>query len=390
VAIARLKLWDDAAYRVAARDASGAVAAPSRREWLDTQRCLKQAAFDPGSAAQLAEYVDAATSACQAEWEKVMKQGLTGEISEPNRTAWQEEVLKYCASHTMLCESGVGSYKFVKGGMGTGSTARLKARAQASHSDPWEQIGRMSEEEQRVLLLMSERLESWIDAEDKADEKKEDEAAAARKLKQQEKFIRAAAQEHADAIQLYKIAPWTLDSFADNLGMHRWIYSRVHAMTRQMDIVVKGYGHPLLAYKHTRAPQLSCRVCGCSLGKTNVEHLEIHLRHALTHGKKPAECPRPRITPKHVPPAMLADQKDNPAHAVLKAAEERAAKLATSGEVGQTLGPVFGSDAEAPTIDGSLVDQVIEYTFEAVSTATKGCRKNRRSRSTSTSVPFAR
>jgi hypothetical protein len=68
-------------------------------------------------------------------------------------------------------------------------------------------------------------------------------------------------------------------------------------------------------------------------------------------------------------------------HAVLKAAEERAASMTASGEVGQTLGPVFGSDAEAPTIGP---------TFEAVSTATKGCRKNRRSRSTSTSVPFAR
>ncbi len=155
MAIAQLKLWDDAAYRVAARDASGAVAAPSRREWLDTQRCLKQAAFDPGSAAQLAEYVDAATSAYKAEWEKVMKQGLTGEMPEPNRTAWQEEVLKECAPHTMLCESGIGSTKFARGGMGTGSTARVKARAQASHSGPWEQIDRMSAEEQRVKRTRS-------------------------------------------------------------------------------------------------------------------------------------------------------------------------------------------------------------------------------------------
>ena len=307
-----------------------------------------------------------------------MMQGLTGEMAEPNRTAWQRDLLAECESHTMLCESGVGSTKFAHGAMGTGSTARVKARAQASHSDPWELIGRMSEEEQRVLLWTSERLESWIDAEDKADEKREEEAATARKLKQQEKFIRAAAQEHADAIQLYKIAPWTVESFADNLGMHRWIYSRVHAMTRQMDIIVKGYGHAWLAYKHKRAPQLSCSVCGCSLGKTNVEHLEHHLRHALAHGGKPAECPRPRITPKHVPPAMLANQEDNPARAVLKAAEELAASMAVSGEVGQTIGPVFGSDAEAPTIDGSLVDQVIEYTFEAVSTATKAFRRNQK------------
>jgi hypothetical protein len=378
VAIARLKLWENAAYQVAARDASGAVAAHSRREWLDTQRCLKQSAFDQGSAVQLANYVDTATLACQAEWEKVMKQGLAGELSEPNRTAWQTEVLQNCESHTMLCESGVGAQKFARGEMGTGSTARLKARAQASHSNPWELVDRMSEEEQRVLLWVSERLESWIDSEDKADEKKEDEAAVARKLKQQEKFIRAAAQEHADAIQLYKITPWELDSFADNLGMHRWIYSKVHAMMRQMDIIVKGYGHTWLAYKHTRAPLLSCSVCGCSLGKTNVEHLEHHLRHALVHGTKPAECPRPRITPKHVPPAMLADQEDNPAHTVLKLAEERAMKMATSGEVGQTIGPVFGSDAEAPTIDSTLVDQVIEYTFEAVSTATRGQRKNQK------------
>ena len=52
--------------------------------------------------------------------------------------------------------------------------------------------------------------------------------------------------------------------------------------------------------------------------------------------------------------------------------------MAVSGEVGQTIGPVFGSDAEAPTIDGSLVDQVIEYTFEAVSTATKAFRRNQK------------
>lgn len=378
VAMARLKVWENAAYRVVARDASGAVAAPSRREWLDTQRHLKQAAFDPGSAAQLAEYVDAAASACQGEWEKVMKQGLTGELAEPNRTAWQRDLLAECESHTMLCESGVGATKFARGAMGTGSTSRLKARAQASHSDPWELINRMSEEEQRVLLWTSEKLETWIDAEDKADEKKEEEAATARKLKQQEKFIRAAAQEHADAIQLFKMAPWTLDSFADNLSMHKWIYSKVHAMTRQMDIIVKGYGHEWLAYKHKRAPQLSCSVCGCSLGKTNAEHLEHHLRHALKHGEKPAECPRPHITPKHVPPAMLADQANNPAHTVLKKAEEIAANMAESGEVGQTIGPVFGSGAEAPTIDDSLVDQVIEYTFEAVSTATKASRKHQK------------
>ena len=378
VAMARLKLWENAAYRVAARDASGAVAAPSRREWLDTQRHLKQAAFDPGSAAQLAEYVDAAASACKVEWEKVMKQGLTGELAEPNRTAWQRDLLAECESHTMLCESGVGATKFARGAMGTGSTCRLKARAQASHSDPWELINRMSDEEQRVLLWTSENLESWIDAEDRADEKKEEEAATARKLKQQEKFIRAAAQEHADAIQLFKMAPWTLDSFADNLRMHKWIYSKVHAMARQMDIIVKGYGHAWLAYKHKRALHLSCSVCGCSLGKTNAEHLEHHLRHALTHGGKPAECPRPRITPKHVPPAMLANQEDNPAHAVIAKAAELAASMAESGEVGQTIGPVFGSDAEAPTIDDSLVDQVIEYTFEAVSTATKGSRKNQK------------
>ena len=75
---------------------------------------------------------------------------------------------------------------------------------------------------------------------------------------------------------------------------------------------------------------------------------------------------------------MLANQEDNPARAVLKAAEELAASMAASGEVGQTIGPVFGSDAEAPTIDGSLVDQVIEYTFEAVSTATKAFRRNQK------------
>jgi hypothetical protein len=380
-ALEKLEAWEDHEYKQPARNAKGKELIDEqgqpvlRRDLEDELLCNPPAEMQrmyekvhEGTEEELrCRYVRAQCVAGGKEMEKMNKKGLEGSMRKENRTLWQKQAVDPIAKNTMNAESGLAAMKQVRKMMQTGAYAREKARVNARMSRCWETLDGLSEEEQIVMLRVTNSLEKYFDAKDKVWLARHDRAATARRLRSLEEVIQSKAKDCANAKEYWKCKRFDgKGALKKELGKFSFKYEKQEVMMNQMDIITVGGDFGDLKFERGKKGE-HCVVCGHA-NDNEFAHRVAHLTKCYKligkRGGWPKSPPRPNIVCKKLPPIGDVSEQTaghHPVYRFIRRVEEVAAQRVDKGLVKADVRMV--TEVEMPAIDASVVGRRIEYIF---------------------------
>jgi hypothetical protein len=145
----------------------------------------------------------------------------------------------------MACESALGIMKHINKIMGTGSHARMAARANACSSKTWEVFKIIPLQERAAILKVARKLgkdKGYMDEQDELNQLKHDEAEAERVFRVVRKWAKELAVDYANAIFLHSCRLWKSSEITAELDSAMFQYRKIEQVEEQMLIITMGGG----------------------------------------------------------------------------------------------------------------------------------------------------